>query len=447
MDKSKKIAVFIVINIIIIILIVIVILLRLHQNKIKQKETVTYVEETELVDELRVVDVRNYYYSVQSCVNKYYSYYMTLFNAKEYYEDANSQEDIKEIEKNSANIIYNMLDKEYINTKKVQAENIKANLHEIKKSSVNITEMYESQKDSNNNIYVVKGFLANEKDGSTNQFQVIVKLDIANKVFSIIPQEYVEEKYNNLSAGNKIKINVNESITANKNNRFNYTFISNDVYIEDLFNKLKNELKYSTKLVYDDLDKDYKEKKFSNYTEFKNYVNDNSDRFSNMQLKGYQENQDNNYLQYILLDTNGNYYIINEIAPMKYTLILDTYTIDMPDFLNKYNSANDQEKMILNLNKFLLAINDKNYKYAYNLLADGFKTNNFPTLESFTKYIKSNFYNSNICNYIEFNKEAETYYTYKVDIKNKENNNDIAKTKTFIMQLGEGTDFKLSFDI
>ena len=38
---------------------------------------------------------------------------------------------------------------------------------------------------------------------------------------------------------------------------------------------------------------------------------------------------------------------------MKYTVILDTYTIDLPEYIEKYNKANDQQKTAYCINKFM----------------------------------------------------------------------------------------------
>ncbi len=102
---------------------------------------------------------------------------------------------------------------------------------------------------------------------------------------------------------------------------------------------------------------------------------------------------------------------------MNYTVIIDTYTIDIPEFLDKYNKGTPQEKVLLNLNKFMQSINNKDYKFAYSLLADGFKQNNFQTLDKFEGYIKTNFFDKNTFDYKKFGDSANTYYTYEVEIK------------------------------
>lgn len=51
---------------------------------------------------------------------------------------------------------------------------------------------------------------------------------------------------------------------------------------------------------------------------------------------------------------------------MNFTVILDTYTIDLPEFTEKYTKASDEEKVLLNIQKGFTAINDKDYRYVYN---------------------------------------------------------------------------------
>ena len=107
-----------------------------------------------------------------------------------------------------------------------------------------------------------------------------------------------------------------------------------------------------------------------------------------MALAQYQVTEEDGYTQYLLVDQNGKYYIANETAVMKYTTLLDTYTVDLPQFTESYNSANDSRKAGLNLQKVVDAINNNDYEYVYNKLDETFKSNNFPTLESFEQYSK-----------------------------------------------------------
>ena len=137
--------------------------------------------------------------------------------------------------------------------------------------------------------------------------------------------------------------------------------------------------------------------------------------------------------------------MFNENGVMDFKMILDTYTIDLPQFIEKYNQANDETKVALNLQKVFEAINDEDYNYVYNKLDDTFKQNNFPTLESFEEYVKNNFYSKNTITKANYTMENDMY-VYGLNISNADNENEFI-TKEFIVKLEEETDFVMSFNI
>lgn len=226
-------------------------------------------------------------------------------------------------------------------------------------------------------------------------------------------------------------------------NEIQYISMSIDDLILIYFDDYKTYMLENPEQAYNLLDKEYREKRFGNIDGYKTYIANNKEMISNNSLESYKISVDDEKSQYICLDQYGNYYIFTENAIMDYTVILDTYTIDIPQFTEKYNSATDQQKVALNIDKFIQAINSKDYKYAYNCLADSFKNNYFKTQEDFENYAKENFYSNSTVGYKEFDTQGE-YYTYSVILTDKETG--AQKNKTFIMQLGEGTDFVLSFD-
>lgn len=259
-------------------------------------------------------------------------------------------------------------------------------------------------------------------------------------------------------------------IERNSYNSMPYRQLSIDDVTENYFNDfIENAIEFP-EIAYSSLDKEYRDARFGNFEEFKKFISNNADIkqiyeynlgddedyesiedyfYSAPQKIGierYNKEISDEYTKYIFIDSYDNTYIFYVTSGMQYTVILDTYTMDLPEFTNKYSTATDQEKVILNINKFALAINNGDYKYAYNKLADGFKENYFPTFDEFTTYIKSNFFAKNNFEYVSYGNEAGAYYTYTVNIKDKSGISTNTLNKTFIMQLGEGTDFKLSFN-
>lgn len=167
-------------------------------------------------------------------------------------------------------------------------------------------------------------------------------------------------------------------------------------------------------------------------------------------MNKYKVNKKDNHTEYICIDQYGNYYIFDEIAVMKYTVRLDTYTIDSDEFLNKYNNGSEQLKVGMNLEKVFQALNRKDYQYIYEKLYPEFRENNFPTLNKFKEYMQNEFFEINKITYGEFESKSniDIYDVYITDAREDEEEADIKKVeKSFILKLGEGTDFEMSFNI
>lgn len=229
-------------------------------------------------------------------------------------------------------------------------------------------------------------------------------------------------------------------------NEFEYVNVSTESLLLSYFNKYKENIVNNVEKAYETLDSEYRQKRFGSIDKYKEYISSNYDNIILATLDTFKVDTSNKeYTQYICTDLNKNYYIFRETAIMQYSLILDTYTIDLPEFLQKYNSTNDQGKVALNIQKFMQAIDSKDYNYAYNCLADGFKQNYFNTVDEFKKYAEENFYSRNLVTYTEF-KEEGGLYKYTVNINNANYQEEI-KTKTFIVKLNEGTEFEMSFNV
>ena len=304
--------------------------------------------------------------------------------------------------------------------------------------------MYVCEQSENINIYIAEGILKEENTDNIMQFQIIINLNIPNRTFSIIPQEYVEKNYKDIEIGKGIDINVPESIPENDNNTFRYKKTSEETYVQDLFAKLKDEIKYYPELAYNNLDEEYRNKKFESLEDFKKYINNNEEKYSKMQVKEYQKTIEDDYTQYICVDQDGNYYIFRETSLMQYNLMLDTYTIDLSDFIEKYDSSEENVKVALNIEKLRQAIKDGDYKYVYNKLDNTFKSNNFKTLEIFENYIKDNFSGANNVEYKQY-EQITGVHVYNLGITNSSEGNTI--NAKVVMQLKDERDFAFSFSV
>ena len=238
----------------------------------------------------------------------------------------------------------------------------------------------------------------------------------------------------------------------------------------EIENEFVKEMVYDPEYAYEKIDETYKQAKFGEINQFLEYIENRDlqellpdamrtqEEFSteeeylnylyNYEVKGinqYQVTREEQYTQYVIIDDNGNYYIFRATSPMSYTVILDTYTIDLPEFTEQYNSASEEQKVQLNIQRFFAAINDGDYEYAYNKLDETYRNNNFVTEADFENYVKNNFFEKNSLGYSSYEKNNDLYI-YSLTIKNEENEAETIE-RQFVIKLLEGTDFVASFSI
>ena len=445
MTNLKKIIIFLILLIIAIIVIIFAII---NSNKgeliYNIDETGSSEEETNVINaDLQLVKNRNDYFSVEQCVEKFYMYYGYIFDNStstqntEEYED----EDLFEItESDAKSSVYKMLDSQYIEYDKITEDNIKQKIDEIKISDVDITEMYVAQLNVNVSMYLVKGRLKEQKTRNISDFMIMLKVDASNNTFSVFLKDYIENNYSNIKVGDIVKWNLNETIEKNNVNIYDYKIIDDETYISNLISKYKYEVLYDKETAYKSLDDEYRQNRFKSFENFESYAKSNIKRNVILKLNKYQINKYDDYTEYVCQDTSGNYYIFNEKSVMNYGLILDTYTINIPSFIKKYNKSETQVKVGMNVEKILMAIKEKDYNYVYSKLDDTYKANNFKTVEELQNYIEKVFVSDNVT-YDKYN-DLGNVYTYKLLI-NGDSNSDI----TVIVKLLDDYDFKMSFEI
>ena len=396
-----------------------------------------------IVPEVKKVESKNNYYAVKSCVEKFYQY-LSKINTDDY--RIIDEETIQYEEKMNKQAVYEMLDERYIEYKNITVDNIFEQIQQIEDSTVIIEEMYMSQKDVNMSAYIVYGKLTNNKTKEKTDFELLVEVDMLNRTFKVIMEDYIENKIGEINEGTNLNLDMPSSIQKGNYNVFDYENITDETYITDIFNEFKDNMRYDYKSAYESLDEEYKKSRFSGYDEFDNYAKNNARRSLEMQLSKFQKTNREGYTQYTCIDQDDNYYIFYVTGIMDYKVILDTYTIDLPEFIEKYNSSTDAEKVLLNIQKVVEAINDGDYRYVYNKLDSTFRQNNFPKEVDFENYIKQNFYKNNSIGYSNY-KTSGDLHIYDISFKDKENESNPSLTKTFIMQLKEGTDFVMSFNV
>ena len=235
------------------------------------------------------------------------------------------------------------------------------------------------------------------------------------------------------------------TIEANEYNSFNSNSIAENKKVIYIFNDFKQRELYNLEQAYEALNEEYKKARFNGIKDFEKFINENRKQIKEADVYSYKINNYDEYTEYIILDQFDNYYAFKETSVLNYSVKLDDFITFTDEQLFKYKSLSDQEKVVINIQKFVKAINKKSYYYAYNCLAKGFKDNYFQTQEAFENYINETWYNGNF--EVEFGdfEEEGGLYKYKFKIINNENPEENIET-TFIMKLNEETNFETSFN-
>lgn len=432
--KSKKMMIALIICVVLIIIIAIsLILLQINgKGNNSSKEDTTKFEGDSYVYEAQKVTDANIFYSVSYCIEKYYS---NMYINYETYDE----EMINDIKDN----LFYTLDEQYKKEKEITEENILDKIQFLDTQvQFTATKMNSIVGEQFSN-YAVEGILTNPESNEyigQRYFNVIV--NNTNNTYAIIPIE--EENINitqiNLSLDNLTVIEKNDK------NQFVITPVNYGMLLRNYMSYYRNMAINYPEMAYELIDEEYRSSKFSSIQDFYEYVDIHMEQLQNLMLDKYKITNFDDYVQYVVIDTTGKYYIIEEDGIMNFKILLDTYTLDSNEFIEKYNDADNQTKLGMNIEKIINAINDKDYQYVYNKLDNTFKNNNFGNLEEFQNFVNNQFFNNNELVSGEYS-ESGDLCIYEISIKNKENEADNNKNVTIIMQLQEGTDFKMSFSV
>ena len=447
MSNIKKLIIILSIILVIVLVITVIVLSKIELNsEVADTNSIGHAVEGERYKKIAPVTNNMTFYTIENCVSKYISYYH--LDVEKQYDDRNMPTiaNVYQIqtEEEKAKAILDLLDKEYIAQNNINESNVYSIMgsatNEIKTEALKINKLVDNNTE-------IEGYCAyvRETDLNTNEENYnyyIVKIDRVAQVFCIYPLN--SSQYNSID---EITIENNtQTIEKNSRNTFVFYEITDGQVASKYFQEFKTNMLSNQEKAYNLLDEEYRNKKYGSLDNFKEYINQNKQSIQLAQINEYQTVQQENYVQYVCKTLDGKYWIINETSPRNYNVILDTYTVDLPEFTEKYNEANEAEKVVLNIGRVFSAINDGDYRYAYSKLDNTFKQNNFPTQADFEKYVKEKFYANNELTYNNY-QTSGGLYIYNVSIKDKNNAGAQTITKNFIMQLGEGTDFLMSFNV
>lgn len=435
----KKIKILI-ISIIILILIIGVILMvfnnknnNINENFANNVEVVSEKSEDNRSD----ITTTNYYI-IQKCISQYLG--IINKNNPAYYRVNDNGENVKFVNEDYIKgRIYDLLSENYINKNNITKNNVYSYVENITEN-VNFC-MLDAKVIKNDNInqYIIYGFIESaENEFITNKYYII-NLDENNNIFSVEP---ISKKYDNL---NDISVD-NVKIEKNENNKIPTVKINSETQCKNYLTEFKRMMLSNQEVAYEYLDKDYREKRFGNLNQFKNYINNNKDELKSLSVSEYLVNVYDDYTEFVCKDKSGIIYIFDAETPLKYTVKLDTYTIISDKYKSEYDSAEMQKKVQMNIDKWVQMLNNRDYSSAYNLLDETFRNNTFGSQEKFEKYMKENYSLQYSITYNEY-KEENDISIMSITLKDILGKNEITKDLKIIMQLNNNYDFTMSFEI
>lgn len=449
MEKKIKYLMLLVVIIIIILIIILVLL-----KKLEKKENLNSIddeiyysgEDIHFRSNIEKVTSKYEYFDTITCVEKYINTLNSL-NTANYDENRNEVKETIEIYKEN---FYDLLDSKYKKQYNLTIENLDSKFSKYYKNLYfNVESMYVLDSEEEVAVYFVYGNLVDKDSKKTEEYGFVITRNTQNLTFSVLPYDYMKDKGYEEDKLGTLDLTELKGITVEQNEGNGYTSNAyDDEYISNYYFKVyKENLQYNTKGIYSKLSEEYKQKRFATLNEYEKYINSNFSELVKCNLNQYNMVENEDETKYICKDQFNNYYIFDEKNVGEYTILLDSYTTLDNEYAEKYNKATNEEKVSMNISKFFQMINCKDYNAAYKLLGENYKNNAFKTQSDFEKFIKSNLYSYNSVTLLSYSDKISGVYTYTVEIANMENRSDKIIKMNIVMELKEGTEFELSFQI
>jgi|GEM_PF-2996582 len=389
---------------------------------------------------IEIVESKSEFFTVVSCINTFFD--VINNNSSGYYgrDDNNNYVRITSDEQiNQLRI--NLLSDEYIEKNNITVNNISRYIDKIDESVMFIPlEMRKIGGISIDN-YIAYGYIIDISNNYIKDVYMRINMDKNNRTFSVEPIQN-----ENISIDD-IRFVYNEEVIEEKeNNKYRIRQMNYEDIAKEYFSMYKKIVISNVEVMYNLLDDEYKEKRFGNIEEFKRYVNTNKDEITSAQMVSYLVNIRDGYTEFVCRDNNDNLYIFKDTSPMKFKLELDEYTIISDKFKSEYDRSNEQYRVMMNIDKWVMMLNNRDYKTAYNLLDETFRKNTFGTVENFEINMKNIFPSYYDVTYNNFSKERDINMQ-TITLKDRNSGSTIGREMSIIMQLKENYDFVMSFGI
>ena len=423
------------ISIFVIIIIIVLISVILKKVEINQKDDIgdKGIEKDYSSLESKNVTEKIEYYTVSNILNNYVK--VLNKNNSIYYIDNQIDEEQQQ------EYLCDIIDVDYMKLNNINKQNILNKLEIYDQSLIFVPIELKVIERENVNKYFAYGVLQNFENKYIQDIYVYVNLDKKNKTYSIEPI------YQDIKNIDKLEYtNNNTSIQKNEYNTFQNQNITYEYITNAYLSNYKRLVYCKPELIYNLLDEEYKNSRFENYDDFKNYINDNYEYIKKIRLEKYQVNNFEDTKEYRAVDQYNNEYIFIENIDSKYKIKLDNYTIYTDEVKKIFNDATESQRAKIYVDKVFKMINNDDYKNLYNYLYIDFKNNYFDNEEKFEKFLKNNLFKFNKVEYNTQTKEGNRIYSCDLNIKNRENENE-QKNMNIVIKVEDNYNFKFSFSM
>lgn len=398
-DISKLKRIIIIISIILVLIIIIMVAISLFQKEAEWQEEKKILDQGNTPPssfEKEIVTDHSTFFSVGDAVQKYLN--SISFNLEEI-----SSEPVRGSKKlNAATLyaqdqgitdgdskkeaIFNFLDPKYISDNNISVSNVLDKVYNNGKVEFIPLKMYELL-GNNKTQYAVYGIMQNINGDEQEEAYFVVSVDKRNTSFCITPIDF--EKYQDVD---EIPLDgKDENIGSNKNNYFSFSIMEENDIAQKYFTYYKSMMLENPEAAYEMLEEEYRNKRFGSLDEFKNYVTKNAEEIESYLAKEYEVNVLEDATEYVCQDQYKHSYIFKVSAVMQFQVKLDTYTIESEETKQKYQMANERRKVEMNVDKWIQMLNHRDYKAAYQVLDESFKSKHFQDLNRFEEYMRSRF--------------------------------------------------------
>lgn len=427
----------IILSVIIVVIVIIIFILNFNNNTLQEDnlEKLDAGKEFESnTNNFQIIEDPNIFFSISNILSNYIQ-----LSAYKFGDLDNNNYNIQ-TEEEKKEMLFDLLDSNFINNRDINNENIYDSIENIEYDynyyAIDIRVRYEKKITT----YIMKIYLENTNSLELQEKFYIVRIDNENNAYSIEP---ILGTYNDIDEISVIE--KDDIIQKNDYNTFRIETISIERLVKIYMDFYKMMVVRYPEVIYNNyLDNEYKTTRYGTLEGFKQYVENNKEEIQNLRATKYLIENSENGKKYVVLDQYQNTYEFYETSTMQYKIKLDTYTIPTEKFIDEYDKGDDKTKVLLNIDKWVEMLNNRDYTTAYSVLDETFRNNNIGSEENFEKIIRESLPLHYKVDYNDYTEENGTHVT-TITLSDITGESEETKQISIIMQLQENRNFVMSF--